>query len=62
MEKKHVVYPSVQSSPSVPVNMPFRGGMKKPPAAVKDHTQFASSFLAERGCLSSSDKHKHNAA
>lgn len=63
MEKKPVLYPHRRSVPSAPVNMPHMGGSKKGPQSVeKDHAHFATSFLAERGCLSSIKTHKHTAA
>ena len=62
MEKKPVLYPYRRST-STPVNMPYEGGLKKGPQSVeKDHAHFASSFLAERGCLSPIKAHKHSAA
>jgi len=63
MEKKPALYPYRRSASASPVNDPFASGRKKGPQSVeKDHTHFASAFLAERGCLDSNKADKHNAA
>jgi len=63
MEKKPVLYPYRRNASIAPVNLPYASGQKKGPQSVeKDHTHFASAFLADRGCLSSNKAHKHDAA